>query len=186
MSSESSPWQIKSSKTVYENRWMRIREDSVVTPTGTDGIYAVLESNDSVKIIAVDDEQRILLIHKFRYTDQSWAWELPGGGSDKQEIIEAAQRELREETGVSADSWRQLGRFNANGGFMTEFITTLLACDIHITDSFEKSDEVVAERRFFSLEKIYAMIDDGRINSGASIASLMLYHRWLAKSGSGS
>lgn len=176
-----SPWKIKSSRITYQNNWMRIREDSVVTPTGKDGIYAVLESNDSVKVIALNDKHEIFLIYKFRYTDQTWSWELPGGGGDKQDPLTAAKRELEEESGITADSWQKLGRASLCDGFMTEREYTFLATGIALAGKPETSDEIISDSGFFSLDDVNAMIDDGRIDSGETLASLMLFHRWQAK-----
>lgn len=181
MADDSKPWKIKSSRIPYQNNWMRIREDTVVTPTGKDGIYAVLESNDSVKIVAANSAGKLYLIHKYRYTDQSWTWELPGGGGDGQEPLAAAQRELQEEGGLTSNQWHHLGQLTVCDGFMTEKEDTFLAVDVQQTQQTEDSDEIIKEAGFFSLDEVYDMIDNGHLNSGESLASLTLYTRWLSK-----
>lgn len=109
---------------------MSVREDEVITPTGKPGIYGVIESNDSVMITVLNDKNELYLVRTFRYPDQSWNWELPGGGGDKQDPLTASKRELEEETGITASTWEKLGETLVCNGFMTERMTTYLAHDI--------------------------------------------------------
>ena len=74
------PWKILSSEIKYKNPWMRIREDKVITPLGTKGIYGVMESNDSVMIAVLNEKKELYLVRTFSYPAASWNWELPGGG----------------------------------------------------------------------------------------------------------
>ncbi|MGH7930879.1 MAG: NUDIX domain-containing protein, partial [Candidatus Binatia bacterium] len=163
---KASPWKVLSSRTVYRNRWMRVREDKVITPTGSEGVYGVLESNDSVMVVVLNEKQHIYLIHTFRYPDQSWNWELPGGGSDRQNPAEASKRELEEETGIRASTWDKLGETLVCNGLMTEKMTTYLARGLSFGGEKEASDEQIADARFFSLDEIHAMVERGDINDG--------------------
>ena len=133
------PWKKLSTQVVYENRWMRIVEDKVITPTGNDGVYAYLDSKDSVIITALNNKNELYLVHTFAYPDGSWNWELPGGGSEGENPETAARRELAEETGISAKSWQQLGHTRVCNGLMTEKMTTFLARGL----SFDKDRKSV-------------------------------------------
>lgn len=175
------PWTIKSSRITYENPWMRIREDKVITPTGKDGIYGVLESNDSVMTIALNDKKEIYLIRKFRYPEQTWNCELPGGGTDKQDPINAGMRELEEETGIIAQSWQEIGKTTICNGFMTQKMHTLLAEHIEFKGSKEISDEIIEQSGFFTITDIEAMILSGKINDNENITALTLYRLWRDK-----
>ena len=94
----SNPWQTISSTTVYENPWMRIREDAVIRPDGNDGIYGVMETKDSVVIVALNEQHEVYLIRSFSYPSLEWGWGLPGGGGNDEEAEVASKRELAEET----------------------------------------------------------------------------------------
>jgi 8-oxo-dGTP pyrophosphatase MutT (NUDIX family) len=176
---ESNPWKLLSSRTVYQNPWVRVREDKVITPTGNEGVYGVMESNDSVMIVVLNDKHEVYLVRTFSYPAQSWNWELPGGGGDKQSPIAAAQRELEEETGIHATSWDKLGETRVCNGLMTERFTTYLARDVAFTGTKEQADEQISEAMFVPLAKVYDMVASGEINDSQSMTGLFLLQRWL-------
>lgn len=66
------PYKTIASKTVYENPWIRVREDKIIRPNGEEGIYGVLESNDSVMVVVLNDKKQVYLIKAYSYPDQSW------------------------------------------------------------------------------------------------------------------
>lgn len=175
------PWKILDSQIRYKNPWMRIREDKVITPLGSEGIYGVMESNDSVMVAVLNDKNELYLVRTFAYPAQSWNWELPGGGDDGQSPVEASKRELEEETGILAKSWELLGTVRANGGFMTERIAIYLARDLSFSGEKEVSNEQIDDARFFSLKQVDAMITAGEINSAACIASVHLAQKWVER-----
>lgn len=166
------PWKTVSSKVVYENPWVRIHEDTVVTPTGSNGIYGFMESNDSVMIVTVNDKNEIYLVRKYSYPDKSWNWELPGGGGDKEHELIAAKRELEEETGITAKTWQKLGHTRVCNGLMVERMTTYLATNISLEGEKEVADEQIDEERFFSMQQVDKMIASGDINDGQSITAI--------------
>jgi hypothetical protein len=161
------PWKIISSKTVYQNPWILVREDEVMRPNGEPGIYGVVESSDSVMICAMNNRQELYLIRSFSYPAQAWRWELPGGGNDGDDATTAAQRELREETGITAETWTQLG--------------DIRVCDgLTLSDVPEADDnDLISDRRFASLDEIYQMVQSGEIDEGQSLTALYLVERYL-------
>jgi len=100
------PWQTKSSRLVYENAWIRVREDQVTCPDGQPGIYGVVETRIATGVIALTPQHEIYLVGQFRYPTGEYSWEIiEGGTEDGEEPLAAAKRELQEEAGLVARTW---------------------------------------------------------------------------------
>lgn len=174
------PWKTLSSKTVYQNPWIRVREDAVVRPDGTEGIYGVMESKDSVMVVVLNDKSEVYLIRTFSYPVSEWSWELPGGGGEGEEAEAASKRELIEETGITAESWTFLGKTRVCNGLMTERMTVFLAQDLSFGEKVASDDaDLVSEGKFVSLDAIDGMIQAGEIDDGQTMTALFLFQRWL-------
>jgi 8-oxo-dGTP pyrophosphatase MutT (NUDIX family) len=129
----SNPWKTLASRLVYENAWIRLREDAVVRPDGRQGIYSVVELRPSVGVVALNDRREIVLVGQWRYPLGRYSWEIPRGGTDAGEpdILAAAQRELREEAGVEARRWQRLGAVDVNNGITDDVQHLFLATEVH-------------------------------------------------------
>lgn len=167
-----------SSKIVYQNPWIKIHEDQTVDQDGNAGIYGYMETRDSCMIVVQDDQERIYLVRGFRYPSQSFGWELPGGGGDNEDLLEASKRELEEETGIIAKSWNKLGEAYVCNGLMTEKMAVCLARDLSFDGYKEQSDELFGDMRFFTLNEIDDLIRDGEINDCQTLAGLQYYQLW--------
>jgi 8-oxo-dGDP phosphatase len=166
-------WQTRGTRTVYENNWISVREDDVTGPRG-DGIYGVVEMrHPAVFIIAVDDRDRVCLVSLERYT-VGRSLEVPAGGSDGEDPLEAARRELREEAGVEASDWRHLGDMNALNGIAVAPEHVYLARDLRpVADAGDaQQEEGIDDVRWVPFAEAIAMIADGRITDGESVAAL--------------
>src|SRR5215218_5146951 len=104
------PWRMLDSRRVYENPWISVREDSVIRPDGEPGIYGVVHyKNTAVGVVPVEDDH-VYLVGQYRYPLECYSWEIPEGGCPEgEDTLEAARRELKEETGLEAGSWSKLG-----------------------------------------------------------------------------
>ncbi len=174
------PYTILSSKVVYENPWITLREDTNIRPDGSDGIYSVVETKDSVIIGAVNDKNEVFIIRSFSYPAQKWHWELAGGGSDDEGFITASKRELAEETGIIAKNWQQLGIVRPMDGLMPEKMAILLATDLTIGEKLPADDEgLIADGRFASIDEIHQLIDSGDMDEGQSISALYFIEHWI-------
>jgi ADP-ribose pyrophosphatase len=104
------PWKILATREVYRDPWMALTADEVVRPDGQPGVFAVLHVKPGVLVLALDDTDHVYLTREFRYGLGREVLEVVGGGrEDEEEPLAAAQRELREEIGVEASEWTDLG-----------------------------------------------------------------------------
>ena len=169
------PWKKISSKTVYENKWMSVREDKVIQPDGKEGIYGVVEKDDFILIIPIRNK-KIHLVRQYRYPVESDSWEFPEGGIDKREDLEtAARRELKEEAGLSADRLQYLGKLWLGCGHHTQSYHIYVAdkCE-QVKQRLEGSEsDMVVEG--FTLEEFEEMIRSGEIKDGPTVSAYGLY-----------
>lgn len=116
------PWRRRTRREIYGNAWITVWHDEVDRPDGSDGIYGVVHfANLAVGVVVLDEEDRVLLVGQHRYTLDEYSWEIPEGGVPADESpLDGAKRELREETGVEADEWRQLCRLHLSNSVSDE------------------------------------------------------------------
>lgn len=175
-----SPWTTRSSREVYRNRWMTVREDEVVTPTGTDGVYGVVSKDLALGVVAVDDRDRVVLVGQWRYPLDRYSWELPEGGRDGgEDPLEGIRRELAEEAGLAAATWELLThRPVALSNSVTDEEGLLwLATDltqVEATSGDPTEDLRVARVPF---DVAVAACVDGRIDDAMSVLGLLLADR---------
>jgi 8-oxo-dGTP pyrophosphatase MutT (NUDIX family) len=168
-----SPWRRRSRRLVYENPWLSVLHDEVERPDGKPGIYGVIHfQNHAVAIVAIDAQDRVVLVGQWRYTIDGYSWELPEGGVPTGETaLAGAQRELREETGLQAASWREVARIAVSNSVTDELGTIFLATDLAPGDPSPDGTEQLRVR-WVGFDEALAMIDDGRITDLMSIAGL--------------
>lgn len=123
------PWRVLSSQQTFSCPWFKVREDRVIQPDGNLGKYAVVEfPTPGVGIVAVTENEHVFLVEQYRYTHDQYQLEIPGGGSEENEdVLSAAKRELREETGMVADTWYHLGCIHPQSGATTEVFHLFIA-----------------------------------------------------------
>ncbi|MCR2827033.1 NUDIX domain-containing protein [Microbacterium sp. zg.Y909] len=166
-------WQTRATREVYGNRWIRVREDAVTGPAGR-GIYGVVEMrHPAVFVVAVDDEQRVCLVAVDRYTVGA-SLEVPAGGSDGEDPLDAARRELAEEAGVTASDWESLGVMSALNGIAVAPEHVFLARGIGAVQdaAHTQAEEGIDAVHWVPFGEALAMIADGRITDGETVAAL--------------
>lgn len=168
-------WPVTDSRIAYENPWIRIREDTVVRPDGEAGLYGVLELRDAVFIVAIDEQDRVVLVTLDRHTTGD-SIEVPAGGGDDQDPLVAAKRELLEETGLEADEWMPLGTINALNGVARAAEHVFLARGLTAADDAtgSQAEEGISAVQRVPFGEALAMCGDGRIRDGETIAALAL------------
>ena len=172
---ERNPWLTVASEHVYENPWISVREDRVVRPDGEPGIYGVVHyKNVAVGVLPVEDGHTYL-VGQYRYPLERYSWEIPEGGCPQgEEPLRAAQRELREETGLEARSWRRLGEAHLSNSVADEHAVWFLATDLVPGERMPAGDEVLEVRRV-PLDEAVQMALDGRITDALSLLAIMGY-----------
>lgn len=172
---QANPWQTLGSREIYENAWIGVREDSVVRPDGERGIYGVVHfKNVAVGVLAVEDEH-IYLVGQYRYTLNAYSWEIPEGGCpDGEDLLEAAKRELAEETGLRAEHWRQLGEAHLSNSVSDERAVWFLASGLTPGESRPEGTERLQVRRV-TLSEATRMALNGEISDALSQLAIMSY-----------
>jgi 8-oxo-dGTP pyrophosphatase MutT (NUDIX family) len=169
----SNPWQTKSSKEIYKNPWIRVKEDQVITPAGTPGIYSVIDTRIATAVVALDDNNNIYLVGQYRYPTNHYSWEVVEGGSEgSQGALETAKRELAEEAGLTADSWMQLGEeFHLSNCFSSEVAFAFLARGLSNVAASPDETEVLALIKI-PFEETIQRVQSGEIRDALSIIAL--------------
>lgn len=167
------PWQRHSRRTVYENPWIVVWEDQVRRPDGAPGIYGVVHfRNRAIGVVALDAEDRVCLVGQYRYAVSEYSWEIPeGGGPLDEEPIEAARRELREETGFSAASWRPILRAHLSNSVTDEDAICFLATDLKHGEAAPEGTELL-EVRWVPFREALEMTLRGEITDALSVLGL--------------
>lgn len=196
------PWTTESTRTAYENSWIRVREDHVIRPDGAPGIYGVVELRwPAVFVVALTDADEVVLVTQHRYATGALSIEVPAGASDGEEPLVAAQRELLEETGLRAREWVRVGGMDALNGiakapehvFVARGLTGALnrrttgASDApHPAGtvggrSASQVEEGISRVEAVPFAEVLAMISAGTIRDGETIAALALAGLWLGR-----
>ena len=168
-------WQRQNTRVVYENRWIRVREDAVIGPAGT-GIYGVVElQHPAVFVVAVDEADRVCLVTLPRYTTGTLSIEVPAGGTDGEDPLIAAQRELREETGFEASEWQEIGRMHALNGIADAPEHVFLARGLqpsHIDTTADRAEEGIHAVEWVPFTEVLGLVTNGQISDGETVAAL--------------
>ena len=171
-----------SSREVYRNPWMRVREDEIMRSNGKRGIYGVVEKDESAIIIPIDGD-RIWLVEQFRYTIQQRAVELPQGGWEMaiDDPEQLARGELREETGLVSERIIYLGAHWIAYGFTRQKQHVFLATGLIRTDSEPDDEEHDIVVRNMPVREFEDMMRDGVVCDGCTLAAWALYLMWKGR-----
>jgi 8-oxo-dGTP pyrophosphatase MutT (NUDIX family) len=167
------PWRRRARRVAYENAWITVWHDDVVRPDGNPGIYGVVHfAGLATGIVAIDDEDRVLLVGQHRYALDAYSWEIPEGGVPAAEdALDGARRELREETGVVAATWREIGRFHLSNSVTDEAGVLYLATDLTQKSAAREATEDLTIR-WVPFEEALAMTLDGRMTDAMAIMGI--------------
>jgi 8-oxo-dGTP pyrophosphatase MutT (NUDIX family) len=173
MANRVGPWTRRSRRVAYENPWITVWHDDVDQPDGSPGIYGVVHfAGLAVGAVVLDDDDRVLLVGQHRYTLDAYSWELPEGGVPFDESpLDGARRELLEETGVEADDWRELLRFDLSNSITDETGVLFAARAVRHGEPHPDPTEELATR-WLPFEEALALTADGGITDALTIMGL--------------
>jgi 8-oxo-dGTP pyrophosphatase MutT (NUDIX family) len=171
-----------SSREVYRNPWMRLREDEILRSNGKKGIYGVVEKDDAAIILPIDNG-RVWLVEQYRYTIQERALELPQGGweMEVENPEELARGELKEELGLVAAEMTYLGALWIAYGFTRQKQHAFLATGLTHTEKDPDAEEHDLVARSVTVVEFEAMMLNGTIRDGCTLAAWGLYLLWQAR-----
>lgn len=171
---------ITSSNEVYKCSLFRVTEDEAVDPkTGFQIKRSVVRHAGSAVMMAVDEKKRILLVRQYRLPAEKYLWELPAGRLDPGEKpLQAARRELIEETGYRARTWKKLASFFASPGFVQERMTIYLATSLTAGTATPMDDERI-ETRWFTSKELTDLIRTGKVEDAKTMIGFMTWRHYL-------
>jgi ADP-ribose pyrophosphatase len=171
-----------SSRTVYRGPVFSVTTDYVEEPGGIRVRRDLIHHSGSVVVLAVDNAgrvPRVLLERQYRHAANDYLWELPAGRIDPgEQELTAARRELLEETGYTASSWRRILKFYASPGFVAETMAIFLATGLRAGEAQPEEDELI-HKRLLPLPAVVKMILRGTIRDAKTISSVLWLDRMV-------
>ncbi|MHA4893508.1 NUDIX domain-containing protein [Pedobacter sp. PWIIR3] len=171
---EKNPWTTLRSDHIYDNNWINVHEHQVINPSGGKGIYGVVHfKNVAIGILPLDEQNNTWLVGQYRYPLNAYSWEIPeGGGPLGIDPLEGAQRELIEETGLTATDWKEIQRMHLSNSVSDELAVIYVARGLSQgTAAPEETEQLMICKVPF--EDAYQMVLSGAITDSMSVAAIL-------------
>ena len=164
-----------SSQLIYDGRAVKLRVDTVKMPGGRETTREIVEHSDCVAVVAIDDNDNVLLVNQFRKSVEKELLEIPAGGIEPgEDPVTTVRREMQEETGYLPQKVERLGGFYSTPGYCTEYLYLYLATDLTPSPLYaEDTEDIRLVRVPFS--QISGLITSGSICDAKSIAGLLTF-----------
>lgn len=174
------PWTTLKSTNIYENPWIKLEQHEVLNPAGNPGVYGKIHfKNRAMAIIPIDQEGNTWLIGQYRYPLEEYSWEIPmGGGPIECDLLESAKRELKEETGLTAEKWTQIMKIHTSNSVTDEVGYVYLAEDLTQGETEFEETEVLQIKKL-PFREVLEMVMKGVITDSLSIAGILKAARIL-------
>lgn len=168
-------WKIQSSNNEKVDRF-KITIDEVILPNGDEMTFSYVDFAKGVCILPITKDGEVLCLKQYRHAIKSWQWELPAGMIDATDVtpIEAAKRELEEETGHSAEHWLDLGSFYPSPGSTTEEIFLFAAAGLISSEQKLEASEQI-DVHTLTMDELKTLIQNGEFQHGAGMAAILRY-----------
>jgi ADP-ribose pyrophosphatase len=167
-------WTTRGKTLKYETPWISVTEYDVLTPAGTQSIYGVVSfKNLAIGVLPLDKDNNTWLVGQWRFPLEKYSWEIPEGGCPKgEEPLEAAKRELKEETGLIAADYREIGNLHTSNSVSDEYAHLFVARDLTQSES-EPEDTEDLQVRKIPFEEAFTMVMNGEITDSLTVAAIL-------------
>ena len=174
MDETKNPWTVLSQQMVYENAWIRVDHREVLNPAGSPGIYGTVHfKNYATGVVPIDEKGNVILVGQYRFPLGAYSWEIPeGGGRREIPLLESVQRELREECGLVARSWREILEMDLSNSVTDERCSLFLAWNLSEAPGQPDETEQLQVVRVPFWEAV-ARVKRGEIRDAMSVAALL-------------
>lgn len=171
---ESNPWTTNRVTPVYESPWIKLEHHEVINPAGNPGTYSVVGFKKlAVGILPLDEEGYTWIVGQYRYPLQTYSWEIPEGGGERNvPPIESAKRELLEETGVIAHHWEFIQFMQMSNSASDEVAYIFLATGLEYTKAQPDEDEKLTIRKIH-FDELYERVLSGEIQDSITVAAVL-------------
>jgi len=177
------PWKKINSQHIYKNDWINVREDKVITPAGDSGIYSVVEASPAIGIVPITENLETYLVGQYRYPINSYSWEIPEGGGNPGEMpIDTAKRELKEETGLTANKWTSLGELYTSNCFTNEIGHIFLAESLQAGEPEPDPTEKL-KIKIVKFNEAVELVKKMEIKDALAIIGILRVHDYLKTNG---
>ncbi len=179
---EYSDWQTLNQKVVYENPWIKVEHREVINPAGNPGIYGTIHyKNIAIAILPIDENGFTYLVGQYRYVLQAYSWEIPEGGCPEgEDPLEAAERELKEETGLTATHWTLILEMDLSNSVSDERSISYLARGISNGISTQEETENLQVKKIH-FDKLVEMVLQGEIRDALTVATVLKARMMMEK-----
>ena len=181
MNNENNPWKLIASETAYQNNWIEVQHQDVITPAGNPGIYGVIHfKNLAIGIIPLDENNNTWIVGQYRYPHKKYTWEIPeGGGKIGVDPIDSAKRELLEECGIIAHHWEKILEMDLSNSATDEKAILYVARNLEFTKSEPEETEDLQVKKI-PFESLFQMVMNGEISDAMTIAAVLKLKLLLA------
>lgn len=174
MNENVNPWKVLNAEIKYENNWIEVCHQQVINPSGGEGIYGTVRfKNIAVGVVPIDDENNTWLVGQFRFPLNEYSWEIPEGGCPEgEQILETAQRELKEETGLIAEKWTMVSKLHTSNSVCNEVAYIYMAEKLTQSESQPEETEQLEVKKV-SLQEALDLVLSNKITDSMSVAGIL-------------
>jgi ADP-ribose pyrophosphatase len=172
--SHKNPWTTLKSEQVYDSPWIGLTKHDVLTPGDNPGTYSVIHfKNLAIGILPLDKDYNTWIVGQYRYPIEQYSWEIPeGGGLRNVAPLISAQRELLEETGITATKWTKIQEMYLSNSASDEFCILYIAQELSFGEA-EPEDNEQLELRKIHFDELYRMVESGEITDSLTVTTIL-------------